>query len=311
MVAGPIFIGGLSFSGKTQLRLRLSAHPNIVITRKTYMWTRFYGRFGDLSLPENFEHCLEAMLRFKHMKILHPDPERIRREFWQGPATYARLFKLFHQHFAERMGKPRWGDQLGSVEQYVDLIFDAYPSAKMIHMIRDPRHRLEASLSAAASYRKGKVGWETAQWRYSAQLALRNQRRYSDRYKVVRFEKLFSATEETLEDICSFLEEEFSPMMLAMEGTLRLGKEPGENGAARDGSKRLTGFSNEPNHSPITLRERMFIRTFTKREMLALGYSLEPIGLTSMARLEYLLVDWPINLAGLIGWYVWGDRRKG
>ena len=78
MSNGPIFIGGLSFSGKTQLRLLLGTHPNIVITRRTRMWTRFYGRFGDLSRPENFERCLEAMLRNKHICALNPDPARIR-----------------------------------------------------------------------------------------------------------------------------------------------------------------------------------------------------------------------------------------
>ena len=31
----PIFIGGLSYSGKTPLRIMLSAHPNILLTRRT------------------------------------------------------------------------------------------------------------------------------------------------------------------------------------------------------------------------------------------------------------------------------------
>ena len=53
--AGPIFIGGLSFSGKTTLRLMLSSHPVIVLSRRTYMWQRFYGRYGDLRRPENLE----------------------------------------------------------------------------------------------------------------------------------------------------------------------------------------------------------------------------------------------------------------
>ena len=42
----PIFIGGLSFTGKTQLRAMLSAHPNILIARRTHLWDRFYKRYG-------------------------------------------------------------------------------------------------------------------------------------------------------------------------------------------------------------------------------------------------------------------------
>jgi hypothetical protein len=58
----PIFIGGLDNSGKTHLRLALSSHPEIAMTRRSYMWTRIYNRYGDLRQPENFERCLNALL---------------------------------------------------------------------------------------------------------------------------------------------------------------------------------------------------------------------------------------------------------
>ena len=107
MKRGPIFIGGLDRSGKTLLRLSLSAHPNLALTRRTYLWPRFFNRYGDLSRGDNFERCLRAMLQRKPIQVLQPDAERIRREFWQGEASYARLFALLHQHYAERQGKPR------------------------------------------------------------------------------------------------------------------------------------------------------------------------------------------------------------
>ena len=79
MGAGPIFIGGLSFSGKTELRLMLSSHPNLAFSRRTYMWPRYFERYGDLSRSEQLERCLADMLRNKHIMALSPDPERIRR----------------------------------------------------------------------------------------------------------------------------------------------------------------------------------------------------------------------------------------
>ena len=57
---GPIFIGGLSQSGKTELRLALGAHPSIELTRHTDMWDRFYGRYGNLGRPRNLDRCLAA-----------------------------------------------------------------------------------------------------------------------------------------------------------------------------------------------------------------------------------------------------------
>src|SRR5690554_3292259 len=97
----PIFIGGLDNSGKTHLRLALSAHPDIAMTRRSYMWTRVYQRYGDLRERENFERCLQALMSRKDVRALQPDVDRIRREFWAGEPTYGRLFALIHEHYAE------------------------------------------------------------------------------------------------------------------------------------------------------------------------------------------------------------------
>jgi hypothetical protein len=318
MSNGPIFIGGLSFSGKTQLRLLLGTHPNIVITRRTRMWTRFYGRFGDLSRPENFERCLEAMLRNKHICALNPDPARIREQFWQGTPAYERLFALIHEQHAERLGKPRWGDQLGSVEQYADPIFAAYPTARMIHLIRDPRARYAEKRSSESSSRKDaknakarrldelgtsseperrenlaifassrqrfirdrtKVGWETAAWRRSAQLAQRNRQRYPNRYLVLHNEQLLGCPEQTLREVYEFLDESFFPAALSKHESL-----------ASDNGRPCA----------ISGREVAFIQTYAKPEMLALGYRPQPVQLSFKDRASYLLVDWPVNLAGTL-----------
>ncbi|UCG25566.1 MAG: sulfotransferase, partial [Chloroflexota bacterium] len=219
--AGPIFIGGLSYSGKTPLRLMLSSHPLIVLSRRTYMWQRYYGRFGDLSRPDNLERCLEAMLARKSIQALSPDPERIRREFWRGPATYSRLFEIIHCQFALSIGKRRWGAQIGLIEEYADVIFDDYPAARMIHMIRDPRAR-QGSVPVGRR-RAGKTGWETARWLHSARLARRNETRYVGRYLVVSHEALLADREGQLRDMCDFLGERFYPEMVTTESAVRFG----------------------------------------------------------------------------------------
>jgi len=310
MDTGPIFIGGLSFSGKTLLRLMLSAHPNIVITRRTYMWTRFYGRYGDLSQPDNFERCLSAMLSFKHIRILNPDPERIRREFRRGQPTYARLFALFHEHFAERLGKSRWGDQLGFVEKYVDPIFTAYPSAKMIQMVRDPIDRCKASLSSS-SYRRGKVGYETAYWLRSARLARRNQHHYPDRYIVVIYENFISHPEETLREVCSFLNEEFDPAMLNRDGISGFGEGDGSHTIEGLDLEDFSISANQNNHhSLISERERAFVHVFAKKEMLAFGYPVDEFRFSAKDWLIYYSIDWPINMAGMAVRQAWGGKYK-
>lgn len=290
MGAGPIFIGGLSFSGKTPLRLMLSSHPNIAMTRRTKMWPRYYGRYGDLGRPEQLERCLGDMLKNRHIKALDPDPERIRREFRQGEPSYGRLFALFQQHFAERAGKARWGDQLGFVERYVDPIFAAYPAARLIHMIRDPRERYAESVPPGRR-RRGKLGWDTARWLHSVGLARRNRRSYPERYMVVRYENLVAQPEATLRAICAFLDEPYVAGMLTLEDAIRMG----------DGAEDVSAKAAAP-VAPITPGDVAFTQRHTRRELRALGYPLAAPGLTLGQRLRYCAVDWPANLAGMLAW---------
>jgi hypothetical protein len=218
--AGPIFIGGLSGSGKTQLRMALGAHPAISLTRRTRMWDRFYARFGDLRDPANLDRCLAAMLCDPGVQQLAPDERRVRRELAAGPPTYARLFALLHEHHAERAGRRRWGDQLGGIERFADPIFAAFPSARMVHMVRDPRRRSSTG-GGRRGARTAKLGWETALWLRSVRLATRNQRRYPDGYLVVRYEALADRPAETVEAICSFIGERLLPPMVEVAHGLR------------------------------------------------------------------------------------------
>ena len=127
------------------------------------MWRYFYQRYGDLSHPEHFESCLAAMVSFKRMRHLQPDPDRIRQEFWQGEPTYGRLFALFHEHHAQRAGKSRWGDKSLHTEYHADKVFAEFPSAKMIHMTRDPRDRC-ASMQKRYERNEGRVAAATRRW---------------------------------------------------------------------------------------------------------------------------------------------------
>jgi sulfotransferase family protein len=288
---GPIFIGGVAKSGKTPLRIVLGAHPNLSMTRQTYMWPRFYGRFGDLSRSRNLEHCLSAMFGKVDVHRLEPDPERIRREFREGPPTYAHLFALFHRHQAERNGKRRWGEQLTSAERFADPIFAAFPTARMIHMIRDPRTRYAAR--KATNHTLGKVGWETAMWLYSIALAERNRRQYPENYKVVRYEALAARPVETVLEVCAFIDEEFVPSMERALATISFG--------GKDGSGPPRALAHTKSGSPADVA---FVNLYARRELRALDYPPMNPRLSPRDHLSFLLVDRPLNLATMTAWRV-------
>jgi hypothetical protein len=299
---GPVYIGGLDRSGKTTMAAFLSSHPNIAIPAVgSNMWTYFYGQYGSLEHVANFERCLDALMHYKHVRYLGPDPVRIRREFATGPRTYARLFALFLKHYAERRRKPRWGAQTGLIERYADPMFAAYPGLKIVHMVRDPRDRYEASLARWPDGR-GRAGGATARWRYSVGLAEKNVRRFPGRYKVVRFETMVERPEGTIRDVCEFLGEEFTPAMLSMQ-------------EAPKHRRRLAGDSMlSANEVPLSAEhigryrgrvpesEIAFIELHAGRLMEAYGYTTSTVDLSRGARIRFAVREWPNQAARLVAW---------
>jgi hypothetical protein len=290
--SGPILIGGLSHSGKTEVRTVLGAHPELSLTRRTYLWDRFYGRFGDLTRSRNLERCLEAMLRSDGVATLQPDPASIREELAAGPATYARLFGIFHRQHAERSGKRRWGEQLGFVERYADPVFATFPDARMIHLIRDPRARYASGSDARR--RRGSVGWETARWLRSVDLAERNERRHPRRYRVVRYETLAARPEETMRELCDFVGEPFLDVMA--DALLRTALHLGDDDAPAAATARSSA-------------DLAFVELAAARQLTGLGYPPAGIRMPARRRLSFLLVDRPLNRTAMAAWRVLGDGR--
>lgn len=298
MHPAPIYVGGLDRSGKTTLSAFLTSHSEIAIPAVgSNMWTYFYGRYGDLARPANLERCLDAMLRYKHVQFLAPDEDRIRHEFATGDASYARLFSLFLLHFAERQGKPRWGAQTGLIERYADELFRAHPQVRIIHMVRDPRDRYEASLAMWPDGR-GRAGGAAARWRYSTALAERHRRRRPDQYLVLRFEDLVSDTESVLRQVCEFVGERFEPPMLDMQGAPKH-RRALAGGSPGDGLLSSTFIGARPVTPEADLA---FLQQQLRRRMTAYGYTLEPVTMSRRERTRFLLRHWPDQAARMVAW---------
>ncbi len=298
----PIYIVGADRCGTTLMQALMASHHNIALSSKaSNVWTYFYNQYGNLAQLENFGRCLEAMLKYKHVQELQPEPDRIKREFRQGEHTYGRLFALFHEHFAQKMGKPRWGDRSTYVERFADEIFAAYPSVKMIHMVRDPRDRYASSITRWQRG-EGKVGGGAARWLYSVQWAKRNVLRYPDRYKIVRYESLTSQPEATLRELCAFLDEEFDPAMLQFDGATQFRERGGNSSYGRQRDAHISPTSIGKYRQVLSPREVAVMQEYTRREMAQYAYQPDEVSLSRRDKLAFYLLDLPSNLARMAVW---------
>ena len=297
----PIFVAGLDRSGTSLMYAFLSSHPDISMVRRTNMFRYFYGRYGDLGDPENFEQCLDKMIHYKRIVKLNPDPERIRSEFQEGEKTYGRLFALFHEHNAKRDGKNRWGDKSLYIERFFHNIIKEYPDAKILHMMRDPRDRY-ASVKNRYENDRGRVGAATGKWWYSAKLANQHMIDYPGNYSIVTYEELVKEPEKTLKEVCEFIDVEYSPQMITMRGAPKLREMGGNSSFDRFEPGEISTKSVGRYQSVLTKYETAFIQNYAARFMKKFGYSLDDPELSFQEKLRFNFIEKPINLVRTTTW---------
>lgn len=304
-MTNPIFIGGLERSGKTYMRMMLAEHPHLAFSHRSNMWTSYYNRYGDLNHPNNLKRCIADMLESKHIRNLILDIPRLKLDIETDSVSYGSLFALIHEQHAAKMGRIRWGDQTEFIERYADQIFAAYPNARIIHMLRDPRDRFEALQSKFN--RRGGLGVATARWKISAMLAKRNQSKYPEQYKVIHYETLVTNPKTTLVETCEFLGEEFFIEMLRMQNETRFSKR--ETRDTEESSGPLTTKYIGCYRNRLHAREVAYIQKQTRALMTAFEYSIDPLYLSQMDYVRFHLLDKSVNSFYSLIWQI-NDRIK-
>src|SRR3712207_2425813 len=129
------------------LQLMLHAHPRIAVPPETrFLLTAYWQRraFGDLSRMENRRRLAGWIVdrpetRFEDLGL---DPGETVRRIVEGPGTLGCALATVFRAYAERFGKPRWGDKRPAYLQNLDVILRLFPDAQIINVVRDGRARV-------------------------------------------------------------------------------------------------------------------------------------------------------------------------
>ena len=139
------FVVGLTRSGTTLLRMMLDAHRELTIPPETHF-------VPDLIKAARGDGGVDAMLAaltgnrtWGDFGI--DDAEMRRRLEAAPPGDAAAAVRAFFDAYAERQGKPRWGDKTPAYMLSVQRIGRTLPESRFIHLIRDGRDVALSQLS--------------------------------------------------------------------------------------------------------------------------------------------------------------------
>lgn len=304
----PIVIAGADRSGTSLAYAILASHPDVTMTRRANLWRWFDERYGDLRDPENLESCLDAFARYERLQVLRPDIDRLRVEAGEGETTYGRVFRLLFEHEAARRGTTRWGDKSLHTEHAAARVFEEWPDARIVHMIRDPRDRFASVVKRYEKERKG-IGAITGRWLRSVRRGNENVARYGERYMLLRYETLAGEPESTTRHLCDFLGLPFEPVMLTLQGVDEQRERGGNSSYGTMTPGAISTRSIGRYSDVLNAREIAFIEWMVGGEMAEFDYDPSGVRPTGAEAIRFALADLPIGTVKMRAWMTAENRN--
>jgi len=213
-ILNPIIVTGCRRSGTTLLRTMLEQHPGLrVHPQEPQFFLQLARRFGT------HIHAPKAAI---DMILAHPYcPASVTSDALQAAISgypsisLAELIRLYLSVWGGEdlqsrhavLKDPAWIFHL-------DLVFDWFPESKIVHLVRDPRANVS---SQRARWKKASVFECAVWWRDAVRAGHALASQTPDVCYEITYEALVTHPEETLTELCNFLNIPFAPQMLSFE----------------------------------------------------------------------------------------------
>jgi hypothetical protein len=203
-MAPPVIVLGVGRSGTTLLRVLLDRNGELAIPYETFFVPQLAHRHGRRPRLDKF---LDDLARLRTLYDWDVRPEDVRPRLREGMTIGEAIAAIF-ETYADRQGKPRWGDKTPLYMQQLPLLERLFPDAIWVHLVRDGR---DAALSflelpegfAGKTWAQSRtVAQFAARWRTEILSARRLGRRAGSRYLELRYEDLVAEPEQELRRIC-------------------------------------------------------------------------------------------------------------
>jgi len=204
------FIVGATRSGTTLLRLMLDAHPQMAIPSETHFLPDLIKAYRlESTSPERLAEVVTAHRRWGDFHL--DSGELLERFRALDPINPGDAIRAFFELYAEREGKPRWGDKTPGYVREMHRIESVLPEARFIHLIRDGR---DVALSVLGmNWGPSTVPEAAFRWKKRI-LRAREQAPRIGHYHEIRYEDLVLDPEGILRRICELIDLPYDEAML-------------------------------------------------------------------------------------------------
>lgn len=297
-----IFVVGVSRSGTTLMRRILGKHSRIAIADENHFLGHLLpsqgvrhalrragdlrddaavGRVVDLIYSDEFQggsrlRDSSPFWRWIAKRVPRDDLER---RLLEGERSERGVFTAVLRSYSDRRRKAIFGEKTPAHIRWADTLLEWYPTARIVHMVRDPRavYRSELKrrnarpeslpyrwLVRAPRLMRSFILLEVA-WAWAGAVTHHRTlaRRYPTSYRIVRFEDLVQAPEAELERLCRFLGVSPEPAMLDQK-VVSVGDRLGETGFDAGAADRW--------RTSITAGEMRWLGRLLGRRLAEMGY---------------------------------------
>ena len=214
------FILGRPRSGTTLLRTLLDVHPNINIPLENSGMIHLYFKYRKVKNwdRKKLNNLFKDFRNLNFIETWNLDWDHIEAIFNQTSDKqlyFHEIIRAYYFHYQSEFTKEQiscLGDKSPLNSLYSLELYQAFPNAKYIHLVRDYRANL-ASMSKHDIFSPSSTAM-LMQWRKSANQITKLAKEHPGNFLQIRYEDLVMDPEATYEKICRFLKVEYIPDLL-------------------------------------------------------------------------------------------------
>ena len=268
----PVFLVGHSRSGSTLLASIMSEHSQIFSLPETHFFPKTYAAnlFEKIFSKKSHNQLVSRLYKNNRIKDIELTKYELE-AYLDGNlvGTYCDLFQCFLEACLVKSKKNRVLEKTPRHIEYVEKIYECFPTAKVICIVRDGRDAVQSLVNAPWTHSNKER--HAAYWTWCVRESFRLERKFPEKFKLFRYEDLLIEPVEFLKNLCLFINEPFEAKMLSESRSNAVVPEWEKDWKTKSKSIIDKSFAYKWKNE-VKMTEISYLQYFMEKELSRLGY---------------------------------------